>query len=436
MNKIKEMFDMEIPEWLEGSEEARGSKKAVLAVLMFFILFFAGNVVPTVLQTVSLVSFVIKEMDFSVPNPLSSVNIDGQSIGEGKESDILGSEESGGEIFGNDFSGSDFSGLGSTNMAKLEAFLEWLESDAEYIEEPDNWEEDPEGEILEQINQGNLSVSNGKTGELSLLEQGSISDFIKQYMNSTYQKTMALMSKLPPAFYLVALYSTVFATLTFLLWGHFVEKRSFRSLGFFSENFFSKYLKGLGIGFLLFGTVVLLNYGSGSIQFSGINKSFSFGSCLLFFGGFILQGMNEEVMFRGYLMSRLSVREKFWTAVLVNSVLFGLFHILNAGVTLLALFNIILFGVFASLYAMADDGIAGVCAIHTIWNFLQGNIFGFEVSGNNMGEPLFVLGEERANLINGGTFGAEGGLAVTVVLFIAVIIVFEKNSRNSRWMMV
>ena len=95
-----------------------------------------------------------------------------------------------------------------------------------------------------------------------------------------------------------------------------------------------------------------------------------------------------------------------------------------------------LFGVFASLYAMADDGIAGACAIHTIWNFLQGNIFGFEVSGNNMGEPLFLLGEEKANIINGGAFGAEGGLAVTVVLAIAVIIVFEKNSRNSRWIMV
>ena len=423
MGNMQEMFDMELPEWMEGSEEAKGSKKAVVAVIVFFVLFFVGNIIPTILQTISLVSFIIKEVDLSSLNPVSSITIEGTS----EESfDIPGYTDENHSTYG----------LDGESMAQLEAILEWLETDVESTGEIVQWEDNAEEEILNQINQGSLSVSEGRLDEFELFKGESLTDILKSYVDTVYEKTMILMSKLPPSFYLVALYSTIFATLTFIIWARFAEKRSFRSLGFSSNNFLSKYIKGLGVGFLLFGIVVLLNLGSGSIEFNGMNPKFSFGSCLLFFGGFILQGMNEEVMFRGYLMSRLSVREKFWTAVIVNSVLFGIFHMLNAGVTVLAIINIILFGVFASLYAMSDDGIAGVCGIHTIWNFLQGNIFGFEVSGNNMGEPLFLLGEENANIINGGTFGAEGGLAVTVVLMVAVIIVFEKNSRNSRWIMV
>ncbi|MBQ4522808.1 MAG: CPBP family intramembrane metalloprotease [Lachnospiraceae bacterium] len=423
MSNMQEMFDMELPEWLEESEEARGSKKAIVAVIMFFLLFLVGNVIPTILQMISLVSFIIKEIDLSSLNPASSITIEGTVEGDSYQQSYEGENYS---AFGMD----------AETMAQLEAILEWLEADVESTGEIDQWEDNAEEEILDQINQGTLTVPEGMKEELSLFEGESMTEILESYADTVYEKTMKLMGKLPPSFYLVALYSTVFATLTFIFWARFAEKRSFRSLGFTSGNFLSKYLKGLGIGFLLFGMVVLLNLGSGSIEFGGINPKFSFGSCLLFFGGFILQGMNEEVMFRGYLMSRLSVKEKFWTAVIVNSVLFGFFHMLNAGVTLLAIVNIILFGIFASLYAMADDGIAGACAIHTIWNFLQGNIFGFEVSGNNMGEPLLLLGEEKANIINGGTFGAEGGLAVTVVLVIAVIIVFEKNSRNSKWIMV
>ena len=68
MSNMQEMFDMEIPEWLEESEEARGSKKAVVAVIMFFVLFLVGNVIPTILQMISLVSFIVKEIDLSSLN--------------------------------------------------------------------------------------------------------------------------------------------------------------------------------------------------------------------------------------------------------------------------------------------------------------------------------------------------------------------------------
>ena len=416
---MREMFEMEVPEWVESSEESKGNKKTIVAIAIFFVLFVVGNIIPSIFQTISLVSYIVKEINFGADSTSFMMT--------------QGVEYDGYELQGDGYS---VFGLDSEGMAKLEAVLMWLETDVESGYGVQAWEDTVEEDVINEINQGNLSVSTNVKDQLLNYKDESVKQIVERYMENIYDKTMRIMSLLPPSFYLVALYSTVFVTLTFLLWAKLVEKRSFRSLGFTKENFVSKYCRGLVVGFILFAAVVFLNVGSKSVSFKGINPKFSFFSCLLFFGGFILQGMNEEVLFRGYLMPRLCVKERFWIGVLVNSALFGLLHIFNAGVTVLAIFNIVLFGIFASLYAMVDDGIAGVCAIHTVWNFVQGNIFGFEVSGNNMGEPLFLLGENRANLINGGTFGAEGGIAVTAVLVIATIIVFEKNSRNSKWIMV
>ena len=238
MSKMQEMFDMEIPEWMEGSEEARGSKNAVVGVIIFFVLFIVGNVIPTILQMVSLVSFIIKEMDLSSLNPISSITIEG-TTGTGEGNSAYPSY---------DVESYSAYGTNAESMAKLEAFLEWLDADIESSGEIDNWEDNAEEEILNQINQGSLSISNDGKEELSLFEGESMKEIMQSYIDSVYEKTMKLMSKLPASFYLVALYSTIFATLTFLLWGHFAEKRCYRSLGFSSENFLSKYFKGLGVG--------------------------------------------------------------------------------------------------------------------------------------------------------------------------------------------
>ncbi|HZK27488.1 MAG TPA: hypothetical protein VFD00_08125 [Thermoclostridium sp.] len=59
-----------------------------------------------------------------------------------------------------------------------------------------------------------------------------------------------------------------------------------------------------------------------------------------------------------------------------------------------------------------------------MWNFAQGNIFGISVSGMDMMASVFSFAPtNEGELINGGTFGLEGGLAVTIVLILATIAV-------------
>ena len=105
-------------------------------------------------------------------------------------------------------------------------------------------------------------------------------------------------------------------------------------------------------------------------------------------------------------------------AVLTNSLLFALLHSLNSGLSPLAVINLFLFGFFASVYMLKSGNIWGVAAIHSIWNFAQGNLFGMQ------GMPsVFVFEQTGKPLLDGGAFGPEGGLPVTIVLLTAILCV-------------
>ena len=66
-----------------------------------------------------------------------------------------------------------------------------------------------------------------------------------------------------------------------------------------------------------------------------------------------------------------------------------------------------------------------------MWNFAQGNFFGILVSGNNFGPSVFrfdsVSGME---LVNGGAFGMEGGIATAIVLTVSIIVVMLLKPRE------
>ena len=56
-----------------------------------------------------------------------------------------------------------------------------------------------------------------------------------------------------------------------------------------------------------------------------------------------------------------------------------------------------------------------------MWNFVQGNFYGIPVSGLEMSDSVFTTTiNEELELINGGTFGAEGGLATTIVMLLCI----------------
>ncbi len=218
------------------------------------------------------------------------------------------------------------------------------------------------------------------------------------------------------------LFSTVIVTITCLLFCRVVEGRKAHTIGFTKKGAFLQYLLGLAVGFAMFSSVVGLSYIMGGLTANGLAGGTASG-VILAFVGFGIQGMSEEVLCRGYFMTSVLRHHKPWVAVVSNSVIFAILHGANPGISPLALINLTLCGIMFSLYVLRTDNLWGACALHSIWNFVQGNFFGLPVSGIDSGDSIFSFSlNEGKNLINGGAFGAEAGIPTTIVLTVVILI--------------
>lgn len=222
--------------------------------------------------------------------------------------------------------------------------------------------------------------------------------------------------------------------LIYFLWVKFVERRSIATMGFHLDGAFKKYIRGFLVGFLMIAlsAIMLMLLGEvevskGDLIFNDISMVFGF---LFMIIGWIIQGATEEIMMRGYALPVLGTKINIPVGVLISSSIFGFLHLLNNGISLLAIINLILFGVFAAFYAMYEDSLWGVCALHSSWNWAQGNVFGFLVSGGgNMGGSIFTFANRTETIVNGGAFGPEGGLVITIIYLIgiAILLLLQKK---------
>lgn len=130
-------------------------------------------------------------------------------------------------------------------------------------------------------------------------------------------------------------------------------------------------------------------------------------------------GVYEEVLTRGYQLTNFSQglrgllgpRLALLGGWLIAGVLFGLLHLVNPGATKLSTLNIVVAGLFLGLGYLVTGRLGLPIGLHVSWNFFQGPVFGFPVSGISPGETtLFEITQGGPELLTGGAFGPEGGL--------------------------
>ena len=125
------------------------------------------------------------------------------------------------------------------------------------------------------------------------------------------------------------------------------------------------------------------------------------------------------MLFRGRLLPVIGSRYRPWIGVLVSAVLFSLAHGLSSDITPLAFLNLFLFGVFAAVYALPEGGLWGIGVWHAVWNWAMGNLLGFALDGSPHQGLLVSIRTAGPEMITGGAFGLEGGLAATAVFLIS-----------------
>ena len=234
---------------------------------------------------------------------------------------------------------------------------------------------------------------------------------------------------------LITLFSFAFISLLIFFRVKVIEKRSLSSIGFNKNNWLKKYSLGFLIGLVMMSIIVLilLSFGyitveKNPIQLVGIS---AISSILVILFGWIIQGATEEIVTRGWLLNVLSSKYNIGFGLLISSTLFGLMHLTNPNVNYIAVINIILVGLFYGLYVIKTNDLWAVCGMHSAWNFAQGNIFGFEVSGLDVSVgSLIDLNLVGNNVITGGAFGPEAGIIATFILLVSIGILLFINVMN------
>ena len=170
-------------------------------------------------------------------------------------------------------------------------------------------------------------------------------------------------------------------------------------------------------------------YGLGEIEITAVH--FSAYDFLLSWILMLLVALAEEIAFRGFVLGHLlTAGVNRFVALFLSSALFSLMHIFNPNFSLIAFLNILLAGILIGSTYIYTRNLWFPIALHLFWNWLQGPILGFEVSGGRLGGTLLSLELPEENIINGGAFGFEGSVLCTALMIIAIAIILKIQSRK------
>lgn len=208
---------------------------------------------------------------------------------------------------------------------------------------------------------------------------------------------------------------------TIFMW-RVIQKHHWRKLGFehasVKDLLFGLLLGAASITFMFF---ILLMTGNVTMVHSFTNPQISL-FLIHYLILFILVGIFEELFFRGYVMQTMASRKnKVWVIYMASALLFSFVHGLNPNVSSLGLVNIFFVGLLFAYMFVATKSLLMPIGYHITWNYFQGSVFGFAVSGNTT-HALYEVDITGGNdWLTGGSFGLEGGFLTTLFIGVSFI---------------
>ena len=214
------------------------------------------------------------------------------------------------------------------------------------------------------------------------------------------------------------------------LCGWFFEGLPFRALGCWFTNGWLKHL-GLGclVGAVTIGLAVLIASAPGGLSFTlDVAKGQeavleTLGTSLSVFA---VAAAFEESLFRGYMLQTLNRAGLGWLAIAMTAIFFGLVHLGNPGANAISTANTMLAGVWFGVAYLKTRDLWFPFGIHLVWNWMQGSVFGIEVSGLTEISPAPILNEvDRGPAwLTGESYGIEASIACTVAILVSIVLIY------------
>ena len=217
-----------------------------------------------------------------------------------------------------------------------------------------------------------------------------------------------------------------------------IDRRPFANYGFhLSKRWWMDFAFGLLLGATLMALVFAVQWAAGWVTVDRfwranpptISYWAAFMAPLVLY---IVVAVAEELLTRGNQIINLTegiMPLGYVPAVLLawalSSAIFGLLHLFNPYSTWVSTMNLTLMGFMFGLGFVLTGELALPIGLHLTWNLVQGNFFGFPVSGKMQHGTTFVsIYQQGPELWTGGLFGPEAGLLgilATVAGMLAIV---------------
>ncbi len=209
-----------------------------------------------------------------------------------------------------------------------------------------------------------------------------------------------------------------------------LEKRSFRELGFRGgRRWLGEFGAGTLGGILLILVTALAVRGMDGFHWE---RAVDIGPRQLLSAAWAFLGVAffEEIMSRGFPFQRLVEGAGAWVGQLVFAGIFALGHWGNPGMhgatRAWATLNIALAAVLLGFCYLRTRSLALPIGVHLGWNWAQGSLLGFGVSGTtNIRGAWTPVFHGRPEWLTGGTFGLEASLPCTLTCLVVILLLWR-----------
>lgn len=241
--------------------------------------------------------------------------------------------------------------------------------------------------------------------------------------------------------YTLAAEGTAFACVALATWVMaIIERRPTTAYGLGGQRRVRNFLAGLAWGVALLSLLVFALHAAGLLAFDArlLSGRSALGYAAVWFVGFLLVGLYEEYLARGFVQFTLSRGLRgiygwlgashadalgFWTAALLTSFYFGFRHHTNAGESPVGLFSAGLIAIVFCLSLWRTGSLWWAIGFHAAWDWSESFLYGVSDSGVVVQNHLFNTHPLGSPLYSGGLTGPEGSIYILPILACAAAII-------------
>lgn len=223
------------------------------------------------------------------------------------------------------------------------------------------------------------------------------------------------------------LVSVFVSLLTVFLFVKFIDRKKVASLGLQLKNNGNFAATGFFTALFMLGIGTLLLVLNKNLVFTNIE--FDAGNLYVGLGLMIFVAVAEELVFRGYILNTLLSFSNKWLALGISALIFAALHGANPGINPLPMINVFLAGLVLGINYIYTRNLWFGMMLHFAWNFFQGPVLGFNVSGLSL-QGILDQQLTGSQTLTGGQFGFEGSLIESVILlltFASLAWIYEKK---------